>query len=415
MITVFGLGFTGITTSLYFSERKNIKVFGIDIDSEKKEKINKSTLPFYEPKLEKILTNNLNKNFFVTNKIKESINKSEYIFITVGTSMKKNGSANLSSVLKVINTIIKRIDTSVFRTIVIKSSIPPTVTEKIILPFIEEKGLKIGKDIGLCVNPEFLREGKCYEEIKKANRIIIGCNDEKSKEKMNLLYRERDTSIFNVNYNTAEFSKYLSNSFLANLISFSNEMSIIADALGDINVKEAFEILKEDNRWNRCEMRNYVHPIGKYGGYCLPKDINALLYVSKKNGFNSKMLRDTICMNRNLEEYFVKRIIKEAENNKKIGILGLSFKPDSDDVRNTSSYYIIKKLNQNNYNSILAYDPISINNFKQAYKDINVEYIEKYEEIIEKSDVLVIVTIWDEFKDIKKITNKKVIDFTHKI
>lgn len=415
MITVFGLGFTGITTALYFSEKKEMNVYGIDIDEERIKKISNYKLPFHEPKLQKVLEKNLNKNFNISKDIKDSINKSEYIFICVDTSMNTDGSADLSSIMKVIDTIVEKIDTNIFRTIIIKSSIPPTTTEKIIVPYIEKKGFTIGKDIGLCVNPEFLREGRCYEEIENPNRIVLGCNDSNTKDKIYELYREEKDKIFSVNYNTAEFSKYLSNSFLATLISFSNEMSIVADSLGNIKVKDAFDILKNDNRWNECEMRNYVHPIGKYGGYCLPKDTNALYNLSKQNGFDSKILNDTIVMNNNLEEYFVNKIMKEVDKNKKIGILGLSFKPESDDVRNTSSYYVIKKLKENNYHNILAYDPISINNFKKTYTSLDINYIYDYKEILEKADVLIILTIWDEFKNIKEISNKKVIDFTHKI
>lgn len=415
MIAVFGLGFTGLTTSLYFSEKKRIKVYGIDIDKERITKINNYELPFYEPKLENILKKQLNNNFYISDNVGDSINKSEYIFICVDTSMNIDGSADLSSVMNVLDTIIEKIDISRYRTIIVKSSIPPTTTEKIIVPYIQEKGLVIGKDIGLCVNPEFLREGHCYDELENPNRIIVGCNDINTRTMMNKLYQEEKEKIYNVNYNTAEFSKYLSNSFLANLISFSNEMSIVADCLGNIEIKEAFDILKSDNRWDDCEMRNYVHPIGKFGGYCLPKDTNALYFLSKQNGYNSRMLNDIIVINEQLEGYFVNKIMKMVDKNKKIGILGLSFKPGSDDVRNTSSYYVIKKLCDNNYNHIFAYDPVSIDNFQKTYSDLDIEYIDNYNEILDKADILIILTIWDEFKNIKKICSKMIIDFTHKI
>ena len=418
MISIFGLGFVGITTALYFAEKKNMIVYGIDVDKKKSDKLSEKKLPFYEPKLENILKKQLNSNFFLSSNIKIDINRSKYIFICVGTPLDNSCvyGVNLSSIFNALDEILEKIDTSIFRTIVIKSSIPPTTTEQLIKPYIEDKGFVIGKDIGLCVNPEFLREGHCYDEIEKLNRVIVGCNDENTKSKMQELYdNNKDDKIYYVNYNTAEFTKYLSNSLLANLISFSNEMSIVADNLGNINIKDAFDIIKNDIRWNECEMRSYVHPIGKYGGYCLPKDVNALYNVSKKHGFNSRMLKDTIMINNELEEYFVKKIKSKVDQKCKIGILGLSFKPNSDDIRNTASYYVIKKLIENNYNNILAYDPISIDNFKEAYSELKIKYIYDYNEIIEKSDVLVILTIWDQFKNVKSISNKEVIDFTHKI
>lgn len=415
MITVFGLGYVGLTTSLYFAKRDK-KVIGIDINKEKCRLINEGKLPFKEKKLEKLLQEELNQNFKLSKNNKKSINDSKYIFICVDTSMKEDCSADLSSVIKVIDEILKKIDKEEYRTIIVKSSIPPTTTEKVIIPYIEQRGLKIGKDIGLVVSPEFFREGHSYEEITVPDRIIIGCNDEKTRKEMSNLYKlDPDTLMYQVNYTTAEFSKYLSNSFIANIISFANEMGIMAKEIGDIEIKEAFSILKNDRRWNSCEMREYVHPIGKYGGYCLPKDINALNFISKENGFTSRMLESTISINNELDKHFTNNIIKRVGKNKKIGILGLSFKPDSDDVRETSSYYVIKKLLENQYENIYAYDPLAINNFKNQYQELNIKYLDTYEEIVEKSDVLVVLTIWDKFKDIKKKTTKEIIDFTNKI
>lgn len=290
MISIFGLGYVGLTTGLYFAEKKNMKVYGIDNDYEKIDKILGKKLPFHEPKLEKILQNQLNNNFYISKQVKTAINESEYIFICVGTPMTREKDADISIIFNCIDEILNNIDTNTYKTIIIKSSIPPTTTECIIKPYIEKKGFIIGKDIGLCVNPEFLREGHCLDKIENPNRIIIGCNDNNTKSKMEALYDNNKDKIYYVNYNTAEFAKYLSNSLLANLISFSNEMSIVADSLGSINIKDAFDIVKNDDRWNDCEMKNYVHPIGKYGGYCLPKDINALYNISKKNGFTSKRM-----------------------------------------------------------------------------------------------------------------------------
>lgn len=413
MITVFGLGFTGITTALYFCERKKFNVFGIDIDKDKTKLLKEKKLPFKEERLEKILINNMDENFLITDDY-SSINKSKYIFICVDTSMKKDKSADLDSVYNVLDEILNNIDTSDFRTIIIKSSIPPTTTDKKIIPYIESKGFVVGKDLGLCVNPEFLREGLCHEEIENPNRIVIGCNDEKSILEMNSLYEENNLDIVNVNCITAEYSKYLSNSFIANLISFSNDLVNIADSLGNINVNDAFKIIQMDKRWENGEMKKYVHPTGKYGGYCLPKDTNALYYISKDNGYDSKMMKSIINVNDELDENIYLKIVNNINKKTKIGILGLSFKPNSDDCRNTSSYYVIKKLLDNGYNNIYAYDPISIDNFKNMY-DLDINYIYKYKDIIELSDILIILTRWDEFKNIKKDTSKKVIDFTHTI
>lgn len=413
MIAVIGLGYVGMTTALYFCERKNIKVYGVDKNEEKKNQIKNSILPFYEPKLEKLLKKHNNKTLFL-NDIEKSVKESKYIFICVDTDMKKDGSVNLNSIYSALNQILNYINS--YKVIVIRSSIPPTTTENYILPLIKEKKLTIGKDIGLCINPEFSREGKCFDEIINSNRIILGTNDSKSFSMMNDLYKEDGIDIFNCNYTTAEFSKYLSNSLIANMISFSNEMAMLAENLGDIDVKSAFNIIKNDNRWNNCEMRNYVYPIGKFGGYCLTKDTNALYYVSKTNNSTSSFLKDIININDQLENYFVSKIKKEVNKNQKIGILGLSFKPNSDDVRNTSSYYVIKKLKEEGYSNIYAHDPMAIDNFKNTYNILGEnQYISDYRELIKRVDVVIVLTIWNEYKNIKNEINKKVIDFTHKL
>lgn len=415
MISVFGLGYVGITTALYFCKRKNIKVYGLDIDNEKKDKIKKGDLPFLEKELDDLLSYEINKHFFVEDDI-NVINESKYIFICVNTFMNKDGLDDVSNIINVLNSILDNINTNEYRTIVIRSSIPPTTTTKKILPIFNKRNLKIGKDIGLCINPEFTREGCSYDEIVNSSRVILGTNDDKTKNKMIDLYYEDNIKIYNVNYQTAEFSKYLSNSFLGSLISFSNEMSIVADNIGDIDVKSSFDFIRNDDRWINNEMKNYVHPIGKYGGYCLVKDIPSLYNVSKENNYDSRFLKDTIYINDCLEDYFVNKIKKEVDKDKKIGILGLSFKPNSDDVRNTSSYYVIKKLCNNGYKNIYAYDPVAINNFKNTFNDLDdVIYTGTYKEILNKADVFIILTIWNEFKNIKDITDKKVIDFTHKI
>ena len=415
MITIFGLGFVGITTALYFSHR-NKKVFGIDIDKNKIEMISNAILPFYEPKLEEELKNEINKHFFISkNKIK-NMNESDFIYICVDTNMLEDNHADLSSINKVINEILDNIDLSTYKTIVIKSSIPPTTTKNFIIPLFKKRNLVIGKDIGLCINPEFIREGKGFDEVSNPDRIILGTNDNLTREKMNNLYKEENVKIFNVNFQTAEFSKYLSNSFLGCLISFSNEMGLLADSLGDIDVKESFEIVKKDDRWQKNEMKNYLHPIGKFGGYCLNKDIAALYRVSIDNNNESIFLKDTLYINDNLEEYIVNKIIKNIDKETKIGILGLSFKPNSNDVRNTSSYFVIKSLIDKGYKNIYAYDPVAIDNFKRSFNILKEDnYIYNYEEIINNSDILIILTIWNEFKNIRQITDKKVIDFTHKI
>ena len=233
---------------------------------------------------------------------------------------------------------------------------------------------------------------------------------------MKKIYEPTNLPVFCVSLNTAEYIKYLSNTLLATLISFSNEMAAVADNVGDIEIKKAFEILHMDKRWNNCNMTSYVYPGCGYGGYCLPKDTNAFYALSKKVGFSAELLNQVIQINERMPQIVADRIAKKVNYNKNIrlGILGLSFKPDSDDVRDSSSAKIIRVLKDLGYSNILAYDPQAMNEFK-SYYNLDIEYCETYEEIIEKSDTLVILTAWNEFNNLNKITSKQIIDCRYKL
>jgi len=292
MVTIIGLGFVGLTTALYFCERKNITVYGIDSNSIRNNEFKEGHLPFYEPNLEDLLQKHLNKNFFVSSDMKESLSKSDYVFICVGTNMGTNGIVDLKDVYKVIDEIVENIDS--YKTIVIKSSVPPTTTIEKIIPYIESKGLKFKTDFGIAYNPEFLQEGYCYDEIINCNRIVIGTEDQLSFERMNVLYLEDNNAdcLFNVSISTAEFCKYLSNSFLAVVISYANKLAKFADKVPNLSIEDAFNIFHHDRRWNNCKMTSYVYPGGKFGGYCLPKDIAALNCVAQEKGIDLSMIQD---------------------------------------------------------------------------------------------------------------------------
>ncbi len=410
MVTIIGLGFVGITTALYLSERKNITVYGIDSNLSRTEEIKKGHLPFYEPNLENLLQKHLNKDFFVSDDMRASINQSEYIFICVGTNMGDNGIVDLNDVYKVIDEITKNMDS--YKTIVIKSSVPPTTTIEKIIPYIESKGLKFKTDFGIAYNPEFLQEGYCYDEIMHGDRIVIGTEDQVSLERMNELYLEQNNAnnIFNVSIPTAEFCKYLSNSFLAVVISYANELAKFADTVPGLSIEDAFKIFHQDRRWNNCKMTTYVYPGGQFGGYCLPKDIAALNCVAKAKGITLSMIQNAMDINNSMPNYLVDKIMSNYHENDKIGILGLSFKENSDDVRKSPASEVIRLLNERGITNIYAYDPVAIANFKNSYPNLKVNYLDSYEELIAQSDIITVVKMWKEFVNLSNITNKKIID-----
>lgn len=410
MVTVFGLGFVGLTTALGFAEMGH-KVYGIEVDPRKMELISSGKLPFLEPGLDQALNRHLGKNFIPTNDLKEAIADSDYVYYCVGTPYGKDGQADLNYLYGAIEQTLDAISDDKFRVIVTKSTIPPSTTEKKIIPFLKEHGIVLGSTIGIANNPEFLREGYCWDDFIHADRIVLGVSDSRSEKMLRDLYKNAGIPIFCVSLNTGEFIKYLSNTMLATMISYSNEMSIIADTIGGINTAEAFRILHMDKRWGGCSMTSYVYPGCGYGGYCLPKDTNALYAVTKTAGFDAKILENVIQTNNKMPEIITDRIEKAANHQTgcKIGILGLSFKPGSDDVRDAPSAKIIMKLNRRGYHEILGYDPVAGQEFMKHY-DVTMQYVDSYPTIVQESDILVITTAWEEFKNVKSLTNKPVVD-----
>lgn len=408
MITVFGLGFVGLTTALGFAHL-GYKVYGIDVDENRKEILKSGKIPFYEPYMEDELNKSLNKNFFVTDNIKEAIKNSEYIFYCVGTPYGNNGSADLTYLFNAIDSTIEAIEDKKFRVIVVKSTVPPSTTAEKVYPYVKSKG-EVSDYIGVANNPEFLREGHCFKDFMEADRIVLGVNDERSKEMLVSLYKPMNIPIKCVTHSTGEFIKYLSNTLLATLISYSNEMAEVAETIGGIEISEAFKILHMDKRWDNCNMTSYVYPGCGYGGYCLPKDTSALYSQSVEKGYTPKILRNVIETNNNISKVIGDRIINNLDKSSTIGILGLSFKPDSDDVRDTPAAKIIRDINSKGYNNIVVYDPVAKEEFKKKYPDINVSYCMDVKDLYDRSDIIALVTAWDEFKMVKNMGNKKIID-----
>lgn len=255
MVTVFGLGFVGLTTALGFAHF-GYKVYGVDVDIERKNILRSGKLPFLEPEMTEVLQENLNKNFFVTDDIKSAIEDSEIIYYCVGTPYGEDGSADLKYLFSAIDSTVENIFDEKFRVLVTKSTIPPSTTEEKIIPYVQEKISASNRKINLAVanNPEFLREGHCWEDFLHADRIVIGCDDKQATEKLCKLYAPMNIPIKCVTSSTGEFIKYLSNTLLATLISFSNEMAEIADTIGNIQVAEAFKILHMDKRWKSLKV-----------------------------------------------------------------------------------------------------------------------------------------------------------------
>jgi UDPglucose 6-dehydrogenase len=415
MITIIGLGFVGLTTGLGFA-KKGFKTFGFDIDLNRLNQLKNYNIPFFEPHLEDVLKETLGRSFFLDVDFQSAIRQSEAVFLCVGTPSKADGSADLTFLLNAIDQIID-VDTPEYQVIITKSTVPPsTVTRKVIPHVKNALKNKPGRNIGFASNPEFLREGYCWEDFIEPDRIVIGIEDEKAKNVLNKVYKPFNAPMHYVSYTSAEFIKYLSNTLLSTLISYSNEMSILASLIGDIDVPKAFRILHEDKRWfgSPADMSKYVYPGCGYGGYCLPKDTSALVSIASEYGFSTPILSANLEINKQIKHFVVDKIEKEVKKDEPIGILGLSFKPNSDDVRITPTKEIISLLLDKNFKSIYVYDPISNNEFKKYYPELRINYSDSLEDIVQKADNLIILTGWKEFIEKKDlITAKRVFDYRY--
>ncbi len=410
MITVVGLGFVGLTTALGFAEKGN-KVVGIEINSERRETIKAGIVPFYEKGLKKPLKDNIG-NRLIVNEDYKSVKDSEYVFFCVGTPAKETGEADLAYLFLAIDNCLVEVgknkkEPPVF---VIKSTVPPSTTFGKVAEYIEKKGFEIGKDIYLANNPEFLREGYCWEDFMYPGRIVVGDEEEHTGREMEKLYKSFNAPIHIVSGNTAEFIKYLSNSMLACMISFSNEMAEIAEKIGNIHISEAFHILHEDERWNNAPMTSYLYPGCGYGGYCLPKDTVALSNIAKAYDVKTDLLDSVIERNNLMPRSIANRIATHVNKDQTIGILGLSFKPGSDDVRACASAKVINNLIEMGYEKFTAFDPVANEIFEETYKlGRYITYKSSIKDVIDSANVTVILTGWEEFKTLKNIQDGIVI------
>lgn len=409
-VSVVGLGFVGLTTALGFAEYGHT-VYGLESDEKRLKQIRTGNLPFYEPDLGEVLRRHLESLFFPTDHWEKAVAESAVIFYCVGTPYSEGGEADLTFLFQAIQQTLDAIHDQWSRVLVVKSTIPPSTTEKRIIPFLEQHNVCVPEQFGVANNPEFLREGHCWEDFIHADRIVLGVCDARSEEVLCKLYAKAEIPICCVSPSTGEFIKYLSNTSLACLISYANEMSLLADAIGGIDVAGAFRVLHMDKRWQTGTIRSYFYPGCGYGGYCLPKDTSALYGVAKSYGFEGRILEQVIALNDQMPAAAAKRIIRAAGKDKAIciGILGLSFNVGSDDVRDAPSAKIIQNLNEAGYQNIVAYDPVAMNGFQKQYQ-LSCRYLAGYEQILEAADLFAVVTAWPDFHTLPSLTSKPIID-----
>lgn len=391
-IGIIGTGYIGLVTGLGLSEFGN-NVICMDIDRDKIEKLQNGISPIREKDIDTLLIKNLkSKRITFTLDIEELLSKSEIIFICVNTPPKEDGSVDLSQILKVSEDLAQNI--KVKKIIAIKSTIPIGTLEKISQIFEKNKKRK-NIDYELAVVPEFLREGNAVYDFFHPSRIVIGVENLEIAEKIKELFLPLNPPFIITSPNTAILIKYASNAFLAMRISFINEIANIAEKFG-VDILEVIEGMKYDPRIGK----DYLQPGIGFGGPCLGKDLVGLIKMSEKAGYQPNLLKSILEKNEHQIRqivYKVKDLLGEFLDDFIIGVLGLTFKPNTNDVRNSLSIKIIRML-QNDGAKIKVYDPLGMDEAKKELE--NVEFCNNPYETAKDSDCLLILTAWTEFRNL---------------
>jgi UDPglucose 6-dehydrogenase len=395
-ISIIGSGYVGLVTAVGFAMRGHSTIC-VDIDKEKVEKINFGIPPIFEPGLEEKLKEVLKKSLLkATSDINYAIKNSDLTFIAVGTPSNPDGSIDL----KFIRSAAKGIGSALehkedYHTICVKSTVVPETTEKIVIPLIEKySGKKAGVDFGACMNPEFLREGNALEDFLHPDRIVIGELDKKSGDMLAEIYKDFKAPVLRTNLKTAELIKYASNAMLAARISLTNEIGNIAKRLG-IDVYDVMAGVGLDKRIGK----KFLNAGCGFGGSCFPKDVKALVAKAKELDYEPHLLTEVLSLNDRQKVRLVEMVEQKFSSlkGKRIAILGLAFKPGTDDVRESPAIDLVAKLLEKGAIPVV-YDPKAADNFKKVFPDLN--YASSARKALKEADACLILTAWDEFKSL---------------
>lgn len=412
ILAVVGLGFVGLTTALGFAD-KGFRVFAFERDEDKRNGLRSKTVPFHEPGLAEALRRHEGSRLQLVPTMREAVQAADLVFLCVGTPVGGRGQADLQPLLDALDEAIAAKRPGQYCGFVVKSSVPPGTIRDVLAERFHARGLTIGQDAGLACNPEFLREGSAWRDFMEPDRIVAGCVDGRTRRRLAALYARFDAPFEAVEPETAEFVKYASNALLATLVSFANEQAAIAERIGGVDISAAFRLLHQDRRWSGqpAAMSGYVYPGCGYGGYCLPKDTLALRHAAESFGAEPHLLSSVIAVNEEARLRFVGKIVERMERKEeRIGILGLSFKPGSDDVRGSQAADVIRLLLERGIREIVGYDPLAMPAFERTY-GLPIRYARSLEEAAELCEVLALVTAWDEFvRNRRLLESKKLVD-----
>lgn len=390
-IAVVGTGYVGLVTGVSLSEVGHT-VTCIDIDEEKVLKMQQGVSPIYEPDLSEMMTKNIHNNslYFTTNH-KVGFLNANVIYIAVGTPENEDGSANLSFIEQVAKDIATNIEQNI---IVVTKSTVPVGTNNMIQAIIN-KNLNKNVTVNVVSNPEFLKEGSALYDAFHGDRIVIGSDNEYAANVIEKINKPFGVPVYKTDIRSAEMIKYASNAFLATKISFINEISNICERV-DANVENVAEGMGLDKRIGDKFLKAGIG----YGGSCFPKDTKALIQIAGNVDYDFQLLKGVVNVNKKQQTLLLDKLNERFTSlkGKRVAVLGLAFKPNTDDMREAASLIITKKLIEQGAD-VIGYDPIAMDNAKQLLSDKMI-YAESVEEAVRDCDAALILTEWDEIKNV---------------
>lgn len=414
-ISVMGVGFVGLVTGACFAD-KGHQVACIDVDREKVELINRGQSPIFERGLDELLQRNIGKGLSATLDARQAIVDSDMTFIAVGTPFDGQhiDLTYIKECARVIGEALR--EKRGYHVVVVKSTVVPGTTDRVVRPILEQaSGKKAGADFGLGMNPEFLTEGEAVGDFMDPDRIVSGGIDERTQTALEAVYEGFPGLRLRTNNSTAELIKYASNALLANLISFSNEFANLATALGDIDAAEVMRGL-HSSRYLTTVLpsgEQIVPPITSFlmggcgfGGSCLPKDVSALAAQGRQLGLPMKILQGVLDVNLHQHEQVFRLLGKHFSSleGKRIVVLGLAFRPDTNDMRESPAIPIVKRLVAEGAR-VTGYDPVAGHEAQKIFGD-TLPLANSLEAALEGAEALVIVTRWAEFQRVPELLKK---------
>lgn len=411
-VGVVGLGFVGLSLASVLGA-KGYKVRGYDSDKSKSRMIKNGNVPFYEPELECTLKSALKQGFTTVEELADIVNDCKLIFITVGTPQQRDGSIDLTTIKSVVSQIGDLLKETINKPIIIvKSTVVPGTTQNVLLPLLKKRSHKVpGKDFAVITNPEFLRESMAIEDTKKPHVVVLGGDNDRFMNVMKKFYHKlhSDTPIIITNSQTAEMVKYANNSFLATKISFINQISNVCQSIPGANIEDVAKTIGLDPRIGPL----FLNAGPGYGGSCLPKDVKAMINFSNKIGIKPTLLDAVETVNKYQLENLLSTIKKAVGkiDGKKITILGASFKPDTDDIRDSVSIKLIELLLKHQV-KINIHDPKAMENTKKIFGN-KISYFDSIKDALRNSECVVIMTSWKEYSKLNndhlKVMKKRII------